>query len=350
MRRLRLLAAVQASSDALSCQPAAGAAPAQNGQGPVRGALELRLDQGGGRRRHAASTHAQPGWCAQASHWQQYAQLELRARNMAKVKSVFSRCLLNCYSISLWTAYLDFIKQVRSLRGPHDCAGACVRHAGCIFGMQRSGVTPGQQGPSWPPARMTGPFGLISRSTLPSPPDACTSARHPHAALLVQLNASKGPDGLREVKQAYSYTLERMGQHTGSGPLWLDYLALLRTPKPGTPAFTAMFGGPGVGPPQEGTHRTTVIRCAPAGGRGRSRHRHVVVIMLGEAAVQPSRTLPPVRVQARRRPRPSASRFGDGQAAFGTATAPGTLGQVGRCAEQHRLLLVSAWAGHKRAP
>ena len=48
----------------------------------------------------------------QASHWQQYAQLELRARNMPKVKSVFSRCLLNCYSIPLWTAYLDFIKQV----------------------------------------------------------------------------------------------------------------------------------------------------------------------------------------------------------------------------------------------
>ena len=78
----------------------------------------------------------------------------------------------------------------------------------------------------------------------------------------MQLNAAKGPEGLKEVKQAYSYTLERMGQHPGSGPLWLDYLAFVRTPKPGTPAFTAMFGGPGLAPPQEGSHRTTVIRSA----------------------------------------------------------------------------------------
>ena len=41
-----------------------------------------------------------------------YAQLELNARNAPKVKGIFSRCLLNCFSIPLWTAYLDFIKQV----------------------------------------------------------------------------------------------------------------------------------------------------------------------------------------------------------------------------------------------
>ena len=53
---------------------------------------------------------------------------------------------------------------------------------------------------------------------------------------------AKGPEGLREVRQAYSYTLDRMGQHAASGQLWLDYLSFLKTPKQGTPAFDAVFG------------------------------------------------------------------------------------------------------------
>lgn len=76
----------------------------------------------------------------------------------------------------------------------------------------------------------------------------------------VQLNASKGPEGLKEVRQAYQYTLDRMGQHAASGQLWQEYLAFLKAPQPGTPAFEGMYGGAGAG--QEAGHRMAVLRSA----------------------------------------------------------------------------------------
>ena len=48
----------------------------------------------------------------QAQHWQNYAKLEISTRQLTKAKGIFSRCLLNCFSMPLWTTYIDFIKQV----------------------------------------------------------------------------------------------------------------------------------------------------------------------------------------------------------------------------------------------
>ena len=48
----------------------------------------------------------------QAQHWQSYAQMEIRMRQYTQAKGIFSRCLLNCFSVPLWTTYIDFIKQV----------------------------------------------------------------------------------------------------------------------------------------------------------------------------------------------------------------------------------------------
>ena len=36
----------------------------------------------------------------------------MAADSQSQVKSVFNRCLLNCPSVPLWTAYLSFIKKV----------------------------------------------------------------------------------------------------------------------------------------------------------------------------------------------------------------------------------------------
>ena len=86
----------------------------------------------------------------------------------------------------------------------------------------------------------------------------------------VQLNASKGQEGIKEVRQAFSYTLDRMGAHAQSGPLWQDYLAFLKGPQPGSPEYMAMYSGPSVSAGQEDSHRAAVLRCAQVPGCGLS--------------------------------------------------------------------------------
>lgn len=48
----------------------------------------------------------------QALYWQRYAELELDEPDPSRAKLVFSRCLLNCPSVKLWSLYLRFIKKV----------------------------------------------------------------------------------------------------------------------------------------------------------------------------------------------------------------------------------------------
>lgn len=118
-----------------------------------------------------------------ASYWTRYAELEMSANNQGKVKSIFSRCLLNCPSVELWAAYLKFIKKV---------------------------------------------------------------------------NESKGPDGLLEVKKAYEFTLDCIGQDVHAGTLWQEFANFMQAPKPGTAAYSALFSTGAVG--QEEAHRLTLLR------------------------------------------------------------------------------------------
>ena len=48
----------------------------------------------------------------QAIYWQRYAEMELDEGNPSQAKLVFSRCLLSCPNVKLWTLYLRFIKKV----------------------------------------------------------------------------------------------------------------------------------------------------------------------------------------------------------------------------------------------
>ena len=48
---------------------------------------------------------------AQALHWKAYAELAM-AVNSPEVRNIFSRSLLNCPSVDLWSTYLAFIKRV----------------------------------------------------------------------------------------------------------------------------------------------------------------------------------------------------------------------------------------------
>ncbi len=52
--------------------------------------------------------------CIQALHWKAYAELAM-AVNSPEVRSIFSRSLLNCPSVELWSTYLAFIKRVSIL-------------------------------------------------------------------------------------------------------------------------------------------------------------------------------------------------------------------------------------------
>ncbi|DBA97394.1 hypothetical protein WJX77_004704 [Trebouxia sp. C0004] len=51
-----------------------------------------------------------------ALHWKAYAELAM-AVNSPEVRSIFSRSLLNCPSVELWSTYLAFIKRVNQSKG-----------------------------------------------------------------------------------------------------------------------------------------------------------------------------------------------------------------------------------------
>ncbi len=54
---------------------------------------------------------------------------------------------------------------------------------------------------------------------------ACEARRSSCGA---QVNEAKGPAGLGEVRKAYEYSADRIGQGAGAGPLWAEYLAFLQ--------------------------------------------------------------------------------------------------------------------------
>ena len=58
----------------------------------------------------------------------------------------------------------------------------------------------------------------------------------------MQLNEPRGAAGLPEIRQAYEFSLDRLGQDSASGGLWQDYLAFLQAPKQGSPEYAAVYG------------------------------------------------------------------------------------------------------------
>ena len=54
----------------------------------------------------------------QAVYWQKYAEMELDEPDPSRAKVVFSRCLLSCPIVKLWSLYLRFIKKVALLMPP----------------------------------------------------------------------------------------------------------------------------------------------------------------------------------------------------------------------------------------
>ena len=65
-----------------------------------------------------------------------------------------------------------------------------------------------------------------------------TLSRHPPCRG-AQVNEAKGPAGLGEVRKAYEYSADRIGQGAGAGPLWAEYLAFLQAR-----AHVGSAGGP----------------------------------------------------------------------------------------------------------
>jgi cleavage stimulation factor subunit 3 len=70
----------------------------------------------------------------------------------------------------------------------------------------------------------------------------------------------RGGEGLPEIRQAFEFTLDHVGQDVRSGPLWQDYVTFLAAPKPGSPDFNALFGAVAEG--QEDAARATALRRA----------------------------------------------------------------------------------------
>lgn len=55
------------------------------------------------------------------------------------------------------------------------------------------------------------------------PPSPASSPPAPR-----QLNEPRGAEGLPEIRQAYEFTLDRLGQDSACGGVWLDYIAFLQ--------------------------------------------------------------------------------------------------------------------------
>lgn len=64
-------------------------------------------------------------------------------------------------------------------------------------------------------------------------------------------NDSRGVEAMAETRAAFEHALSAAGQDAGAGPLWLEYLAWLQAPKPGTPEYLALFSTGLVGGDEE---------------------------------------------------------------------------------------------------
>lgn len=60
------------------------------------------------------------------------------------------------------------------------------------------------------------------------------------------MNDKRGSDGLEETKKAFDFMLNYVGNDVASGPVWMDYIAFLKS----MPVVT----------PQEESHRMTTVR------------------------------------------------------------------------------------------
>ncbi|KAI3433457.1 hypothetical protein D9Q98_003270 [Chlorella vulgaris] len=75
-----------------------------------------------------------------------------------------------------------------------------------------------------------------------------------------RLNDPRGAQGLPEIRQAYEFTLDRLGQDTACGGIWLDYIAFLQAPRLGSPEYESVFGAALEG--QEDSQKVAAVRRA----------------------------------------------------------------------------------------
>jgi hypothetical protein len=71
-------------------------------------------------------------------------------------------------------------------------------------------------------------------------------------------NEETGPAGIAQLRAAYAFSLETVGQDMAAGPLWQEYINFLQQPKPGTAQFAALF--PNALEGQEEAARTPLVR------------------------------------------------------------------------------------------
>jgi hypothetical protein len=100
-------------------------------------------------------------------------------------------------------------------------------------------------------------------------PDAQGARKPPLRALTkpgrptpcLQLNEPRGAEGLPEIRQAYEFTLDRLGQDSACGTIWLDYIAFLQAGRCLGGVFWGGRAEEGTGPRGMGQH----TRCRPGG-------------------------------------------------------------------------------------
>jgi hypothetical protein len=78
-----------------------------------------------------------------------------------------------------------------------------------------------------------------------------------------QNNEGREGEGAVEVKNAYEFTLEHIGHDLHAGLLWQEYIGFLQGCKPGSAAYTALYGAAAGA---DESQRTTTLRWAGLAG------------------------------------------------------------------------------------
>ena len=85
-------------------------------------------------------------------------------------------------------------------------------------------------------------------------PQSCSMTKS-----LLQVNQSKGAEGMQETRQAFEYALDRIGLDVQAGALWQEYINFMQLPRPNTPAYRTLWAA-GAAPGQEDSQRVMTLR------------------------------------------------------------------------------------------
>ncbi|GFH16210.1 Suf domain-containing protein, partial [Haematococcus lacustris] len=153
------------------------------------------------------------------------------------------------YDVQAWEALVDDVKAMPGISDDLRAAFeeiVAVMPSACVGSLCGAGA----QGGAWAGDSEADLWPLPTGLPLP----------RPTPTIPARSNEPRGPQGLPEVRSAYEFSLDTLGQDLAAGALWQEYISFLLSSKPGSEAFKALYAGAMEG--QEEAARTPMVRRA----------------------------------------------------------------------------------------